>query len=527
MSFATEALRNDYTAAGGTDFTFDFPLHSEDDVTVIYDGVVQTKGAHYTVRSGADLFTVLPASSLPATGFVRFVTAPTSGKTVSLIPVQPVKQPSEYTTEPFPSDRIERDFDKGTMISRTIKEILRRALKFDLTSLKQDIAVDDPVANGFLKYSADGSRVTSTTTALEPGAATLPLVPGDGGTGAAIAGTTKGDLLTGRTGGTFNRKAVGANGTLVEADSAQTDGINWITRAAMFFKTLTTKGDLLVSTGATVQRKAVGADGTVLTADSAQADGMDWKVATPGPFLVGLKLSNNGTDPTNDIDIAVGAATSADAVLASRVGMSLTSAITKRLDAAWVVGTNQGGLDTGTIADATYHVYLIKRVDTGVVDVLFSLSATTPTMPTNYTKNRRIGSIVRTSSAIKTFWQYGDRFMWDTPSFDVNNQAVATGAGGTEFLLNVPAGLDGLETIVNLYVPTSAEWVYIRHPNWADLAGSDTANPLATFGTASGANAGQVSVYPSDTRAIRARVNTASNISLATLGWIDRRGKDN
>ncbi|MBD9456007.1 hypothetical protein IB244_31560, partial [Rhizobium sp. RHZ02] len=95
--------------------------------------------------------------------------------------------------------------------------------------------------------------------------------------------------------------------------------------------------------------------------------------------LYGLTLSNNAGDATNDIDIAVGMATT-DSTTDPRT-MALASALTKRLDAAWAVGTNQGGLDTGSVGDNTYHVFLIQRSDTGVVDVLFSLSATSPTMP--------------------------------------------------------------------------------------------------------------------------------------------------
>jgi len=47
---------------------------------------------------------------------------------------------------------------------------------------------------------------------------------------------------------------------------------------------LTTKGDIIVATGnATLVRQGVGADGSVLTADSAQADGVSW-VSTYGAF---------------------------------------------------------------------------------------------------------------------------------------------------------------------------------------------------------------------------------------------------
>jgi hypothetical protein len=49
---------------------------------------------------------------------------------------------------------------------------------------------------------------------------------------------------------------------------------------------LTTKGDIIVATGdATLVRQGVGANGTVLTANSAQADGVEWAVPAGGKLL--------------------------------------------------------------------------------------------------------------------------------------------------------------------------------------------------------------------------------------------------
>lgn len=152
----------------------------------------------------------------------------------------------------------------------------------------------------------------------------------------------------------------------------------------------------------------------------------------------GLILSNNGSDPTNDIDISAGGwldGTFADVMI-------LPSAITKRLDAAWAVGTNQGGLDTGSIANTTYHVWLIKRFDTGVTDVLFSTSATAPTMPTNYDYKVRIGSIIRSSGAILGFTQVADTFKLKEPglSFTADNGDLTT-ARVTKTLAGIPTGV--------------------------------------------------------------------------------------
>jgi len=238
--------------------------------------------------------------------------------------------------------------------------------------------------------------------------------------------------------------------------------------------------------------------------------------------LTGLGLSNNGADATNDIDIAVGAAASADAAIANRVFMSLTSALTKQLDVNWVVGTNQGGLDTGAIGNGTYHVHLIQRVDTGVVDVLFSLSATAPTMPTNYTKSRRIGSIVRVSAAIKAFKQDGDWFDWTDPVLDVNNATPGTSANTATLTLPV-----GIVVIARLNVDTANTGaVYWSALDTTDLAASTTTAPLATAGLANTGDAFSPALVRTNTSA-QARYRNLANVvtQAATLGWIDRRGK--
>lgn len=151
----------------------------------------------------------------------------------------------------------------------------------------------------------------------------------------------------------------------------------------------------------------------------------------PSNYIYGLTLSNNVSDATNDIDIAAGEAASNVSVV-----MRLTSGLTKRLDASWAVGTNQGGLDTGAIANTTYHVWLIQRSDTGVVDVLFSTSATAPTMPSNYDRKRRIGSFIRSAGAILAFKQDGDRFLYAT------SRAVTYSSATANLTMNVPSGIN-------------------------------------------------------------------------------------
>jgi|GEM_PF-1658440 len=242
----------------------------------------------------------------------------------------------------------------------------------------------------------------------------------------------------------------------------------------------------------------------------------------PKNYLTGLTLSNNASDATNDIDIAVGAAR-ADGDAADMV---LAAALTKRLDAAWAVGTGNGGLDTGAIADTTYHVFLIKRSDTGVVDVLFSTSATSPTMPANYDYKRRIGSIVRASSAIRRFTQTGDLFLWDAMLRDIN--VAGAGSAAVTRTLTLPTGVK-VEAMI--FAPMNGATI----PNYAimsSLDAVDTAPSSTVYNSISGAN-NQVSsvifVRTNTSAQIRSRMASgggSDGLEIFTLGWRDLRGKE-
>ncbi len=161
-----------------------------------------------------------------------------------------------------------------------------------------------------------------------------------------------------------------------------------------------------------------------------------------GSPIIGIKdvsvnLSNNTTDAAHDIDLSAGGCF--DSALTEP--MVLASTLVKQIDAAWAVGTNAGGMDTGAFAASTlYAVWLIKRTDTGVVDALFSLSFTSPTMPTNYDKKRLIGYVVTDEvSNIISFAQNGDYFrMMGANITDISDGTIAnlTEETGT---LSVPA----------------------------------------------------------------------------------------
>ena len=223
----------------------------------------------------------------------------------------------------------------------------------------------------------------------------------------------------------------------------------------------------------------------------------------PPNYLAGLDVAVNSTDPDHDVDIASGWARDA----ADSEDMILLSALTKQIDAPWAVGTNAGGLDTGSLsANTQYYVWLIKRTDTGVVDVLFSTSNSSPTMPANYDKKRVIGRLGTDSSAnIEIIWRslpaveaIGTDFQQDwrkslavSESVDVTHYG-ATGDGTTDDSAAFQAAVNTGQPV---YIPpgtyainsvTLTNGTEIRGAGRADVTIKVNANSTGAFTWASG-----------------------------------------
>lgn len=233
----------------------------------------------------------------------------------------------------------------------------------------------------------------------------------------------------------------------------------------------------------------------------------------------GLILSNNVSDATNDIDIATGEVTSDGSV---PYLMILSSALTKRLDAAWAVGTNQGGLDTGAIANTTYHVWLIQRSDTGVVDVLFSTSATSPTMPANYDRKRRIGAIIRESAAIVGFFQLG-QFFYRGPKIDYDSTSALA---SQTVSLSVPTGIR-VQPIISsqLVIPASSNVAVSFGAGQGTATGFVGQTGFTGTGEAASDTTQILSLITNTNRQIYLEVSiTSGSITtcrVRTHGWID------
>jgi hypothetical protein len=248
-------------------------------------------------------------------------------------------------------------------------------------------------------------------------------------------------------------------------------------------------------------------------------------------YLAGLTLSNDVGTPNTVIDIAAGVATSDD----NTTSMPVSSSVAKNANAAWAVGNTNGCLDSGTSPTAStwYHIFVIERTDTSVVDQLCSTNATAPAMPTSYTKKRRIGSFKTDgSSHILAFTQTLDTFIMAMPTQEINATNRGTSAV-TRTLLGVPSGVvvegifSGADTVVSTdhYQLLSPLAIAAVTPSssaftWYALANGPGINAVA-FG-------GEFRVLTNTAAQIRSQQSASGasdNLTVLSKGWRDFLGR--
>jgi hypothetical protein len=246
----------------------------------------------------------------------------------------------------------------------------------------------------------------------------------------------------------------------------------------------------------------------------------------PAGLIFGCTLSNNGPDPTNDIDIAACEATSDDSTAANRVYM-VGSAMTKQLDVAWAAGSAAGFRCSASLGNGTWHVFEFKR-SAGAIDYCADTSLS-PTLPDGGTNKRRIGSILRESGAIVAFHQSGDFFRRDTSVLDVSD--ITPGTNAVTRTLSVPTGIVVFAEVV-LMGPQDNVIHYLSPLDSTDMAPSGTNAPLAhngadaSGGTLARAHGPSFHVKTNTTAQIRSRSSANLTIFIATQGWRDHRGRD-
>jgi hypothetical protein len=236
--------------------------------------------------------------------------------------------------------------------------------------------------------------------------------------------------------------------------------------------------------------------------------------------IFGLTLSND-SGGTTAIAVAAGSARDSTDVDTMTLAAPLTG---KVLANPWSAGSSGGLLDTGTVGNATYHMHLIKRPDTGAVDLLASLSPVVPTLPASYTMFRRIGSIMRVAGAIVLFRQNGDDFHRSVSSLD--GSVNAPGAAILQSL-SIPSGIV-IRPIVILMLQGGANSDVLAR--LADASATNVSDNVARSTSGVAVSSGPVSSYYSNTSAqiywqTVVNVGIVTSSQLITIGWLDQRGR--
>jgi hypothetical protein len=389
-------------------------------------------------------------------------------------------------------------------------------------------AIGAYVAGQTFRFVALATNTTATTVNISSLGArditkngTTILAAGDIRAGALVTITYDGtEFLLGTTGlslTAFTGTLAQLNTAVTDADVASLAGVETLTN-----KTLTTPTiDNPTFTGA-----------LTISAPFTTTGGILGTLAF-GKHLSGLTYTNNGADATNDIDIAVGSATSTHATPASRVLLSLNTAVTKQLDAAWVTGTNQGGLSSSlTIGNNDYYIHLIRVA--GVDDIGFDTSATAANLIADHTVTnyRLIGWFKRVAGTIVAFHTYetdggGLEMLWDVPTLDIDLADTLTTARRTD-AVKVPLTFSVLARLNIRLSDTAALFsAWVGCPDQTDAAPSLTAAPLANFQQALAAtdNGGDcvqqlvVRTSATGTIAARATLSTVSVYKVSTMGF--------
>ena len=138
----------------------------------------------------------------------------------------------------------------------------------------------------------------------------------------------KGDILIGSAADARGRLAVGSNGQVLTADSAQSLGVKWATPAAGYADPLTTKGDLLGRSSSATDRLPVGSNGQALVADSTQTLGVKWAT------VAGAVATDTIFDAKGDLPVGTGADAAARLAVGSN-GQVLTADSAETTGVKW------------------------------------------------------------------------------------------------------------------------------------------------------------------------------------------------
>jgi hypothetical protein len=241
-----------------------------------------------------------------------------------------------------------------------------------------------------------------------------------------------------------------------------------------------------------------------------------------------ITLANNTTDPSNDIDFSGGRFIYSDGT-----GDQIVSALIKQLDAVFLAGTNQGGLDVLPKAiDTTYHCFAVHNPTTGVSDYAFSVTVGGPTLVGNlvgFTKSERIFSIMTDGSGnIIPFYQVDKTCYLKTRITDATGGG-AIGIVATPLTLSTPLNLEVLAIISAKIGHPGIRNALFTALDDVDLPPTQANSDIGITANAGNSDMGSIvkNIKTDTSSQIRTIVDVAvTDYELNTLGWIDYQLRD-
>lgn len=231
-----------------------------------------------------------------------------------------------------------------------------------------------------------------------------------------------------------------------------------------------------------------------------------------------ITIANNSTDINNDIDFSAGNFQFSDGS-----GQAVATAQTKRLDASWAAGTNQGGLFSGSKANSTwYHCFAIYNPTSMVVDAGFDTSVTAANIPSGYTKYKRVGSIVTDGSGnIRGFTQAGNYFLFNTSIADLS--LTSTGSvSSTNLTISSPLGVSVFALLRNSLTTASALSAVRLFANPVGLSALRLVGVAAASSSGQAESAGSFNIKTNTSSQIQYSISaTSADVIILNDGWID------
>jgi hypothetical protein len=222
----------------------------------------------------------------------------------------------------------------------------------------------------------------------------------------------------------------------------------------------------------------------------------------------------------------------------TNVKMLVLPSVYTKTTSSWAVGTAAGAYSRAGAIPANQHLawYLIRRPDTGLVDVCVSPSMTglvaadyvsgSGLVANAYTQFRRLAFWPTASSLWAAMTQDGNKFWKQVPTLDIDSTSFVSAA--TLYTLAMPTGVKLEAMLTSFKIQGASGLINFWSPSLgAGLTPSTTVAPLGKSysDSATGATINSFTVLTNTSGQIYGAATAGTQtVRLVCEGWIDTRG---